>query len=48
MSWLQSGYHVVNFFCPGGGFIIYKTAERMWLRILSVAFEEELNILDLV
>ena len=33
---------------PGGGFGICKTAQRMWLRILSVALEEELKVLDFV
>ena len=28
------------------GFNIYKTAHRMWLRILSIALEEELQVLD--
>ena len=31
---------------PGGGFSIYKTAHRIWLRILSIALEEELKVLD--
>ena len=44
MSWLQSGHHVVNF--PGGGFSVYKTARRIWLRVLSIALEEELKVLD--
>ena len=29
---------------PGGGFGIYKTAPRIWLRILSIALEEELKV----
>ena len=31
---------------PGGGYSIYKTAHRIPLRILSIAFEEELKVLD--
>ena len=31
---------------PGEGFSIYKTAHRIWLRILSVALEKELKVLD--
>ena len=31
---------------PGGGFSIYRTAHRIWLRILSIAFEKELKVLD--
>ena len=31
---------------PGGGFSIYKTAHRIWLRILSRALKEELDVLD--
>ena len=45
MSWVQSGHHVVNF-PPGGGFSIYKTAHRTWLRILSIALEKEIKALD--
>lgn len=44
---LQSGRHIVNFL-PGGAFSNYKTAERIWLRILSVPVEEELKVLDLL
>ena len=40
-----SGHHVVNF-SPGGGFSIYKTAHRIWLRILSIALEKKLKVLD--
>ena len=46
LSWLQSGHHVTNLVTPGGVFSIYKTAQRMWLRILSIILEEELKILD--
>ena len=46
MSWLQSAHHVVNFFHLVGGFGIYKTAHRIWLRILSIALEKELKVLD--
>ena len=40
---MQSGPHVVNFstWCVG----IYKTAHRVWLRILSTALEKELKSL---
>ena len=31
---------------PGQSFHIYKTAHRLWLRILSTALERELNVLD--
>ena len=30
----------------GGVFSIYKTAQRLWLRILATALEEELKVLD--
>ena len=33
---------------PAGGFVIYKTAQRMWFRMLSIALEEELKVLDYV
>ena len=33
---------------PGGGFSIYKTAQRIWLRILFIALEGELKIFDFV
>ena len=41
-------YRRVDFiqFTPGEGFSTCKTAQRTWLRILSIAFEEELKILD--
>ena len=43
MSWVQSGHHEVNFtWCFG----ICKTAHRIWLRILSIALEKELKVLD--
>ena len=43
-SWVQSGHHVVNFstWCFG----IYKTVHRIWLRILSIAFEKKLKTLS--
>ena len=44
MSWTQSGHHVVNF--STWGFGIYKTAHIIWLRILSIALETELKVLD--
>ena len=31
---------------PGGAFGSYKTAHRIWLRILSIALEKELKALD--
>ena len=38
-----SGHRVVNFtWC----FSIYKTAHRIWLRVLSIALEKELKVLD--
>ena len=33
---------------PGGGFSIFKTPHRMWLRILSIALEKELKVLEYV
>ena len=33
---------------PGGGFSICKTAQTTWLRILSIALEEEPKVLDFV
>ena len=41
-----SGHHVVNF--PIWGFSIYKTAHRIWLRILSTALEKELIVLTML
>ena len=45
-SWVQSGHHVVNFstWC----FSIYKRAHRIWLRILSIALEEEVKSLNML
>jgi len=48
VSWLQFGQHVVILLPPGGDFSIYKRADRIWLRILSVALEGELKVLDYV
>ena len=48
MSWPQSGHHAVNFFLLVGVSVSYKTAHRIWLRILSTALEEELKVLDFV
>ena len=45
ISWLQSGHHVVNFFHLLR-ISVYKTAGRMWLRILPTVLEEELKVLD--
>ena len=44
LSWVLSGHHALKFstWC----FSIYKTAHRIWLRILSLALEKELNVLD--
>ena len=44
MSWVQSGRDVVNF--STWGFSIYKTAHRIGLRILSMALEKELKVLE--
>ena len=44
MSWVQSGHHVVNF--SNWRFSIYKMTHRTWLRILSLATEKELKVLD--
>ena len=33
---------------PGSNFSICTTAQRMWLRMLAIAHEEELKILDFV
>ena len=41
MSWLQSGHHVVNFYLAR-----VSVSHRIWLRILSVALEEELQVLN--
>ena len=43
MSWVPSGHHVVNFTWR---FSIYKTAHRIWLRLLSIALEKELKVFD--
>ena len=43
-SWVQSAHHIFNF--STWYFGIYKTAHRIWLRILSIALEKELNVLD--
>ena len=44
MSWEQPGHHVGNFstWCFG----IYKIAHMIWLRIVSIALEKELKVLD--
>ena len=31
---------------PDVGFSIYEAAQKIWLRILSLALEEELRVLD--
>ena len=43
---LQSGHHLVKLLPLCRDFSICKTAHKMWLRILSVALEEELRVLD--
>ena len=45
MSWLQFGRHTVNF-STWWDFSIYNTAHGIWLRILCVALEKELKVLD--
>ena len=40
-SWVQSDHQVVNF--STWYFGVYKTAHRMWLRILSITLEKELK-----
>ena len=45
-SVIQSGHHVANFFHLGRGFSIRKRAPRIWFRILSIALEKELKVLD--
>ena len=47
MSWLQS-CHLVGSFFYLVGILISIRAQGIWLRILSVAFEKELKILDFV
>lgn len=42
--WSSSG----SFLPPDGGFVLYKTAQRMWFRMLSIALEDELKVLDYV
>ena len=44
VSWVQSAHHVVNF--STWHFSFYKTTHRIWLRILSIALEKELKVLD--
>ena len=41
MSWIQSGHPVVNF----PTWSTDKTAHKIWLRILSIALEKELEVL---
>ena len=31
---------------PGGGFSLYNTAHRIWLRMLFIALEKELEVPD--
>ena len=45
MSWLQFDKHIVNFVHVVRVSSIYKTAHRIWLRILSMALEKELRLL---
>jgi len=46
MSWLQPGHHIVNFFCLKGVSVSLQTPHVIWLRIISIALEKELKILD--
>ena len=43
---LWYGLDVVNVFHLVGGFSVCKTAHKIWLRILSRAFEKKLKVLD--
>ena len=43
-SWLQSSHYGVLLL--GGVFSTYKTAHRIWLRVLSIALEKKLKVLD--
>ena len=45
--WVQPGHHVVNFFHLVG-FRYPQTTHRLWLRILFIALEKELKVLDYV
>ena len=40
-SWLQSSHYGVLLL--GGVFSTYKTAHRIWLRVLSIALEKKLK-----
>ena len=40
----ESGHHLANF--STWGFNIYRTAHGLQLRVLSIAHEEELTVLD--
>ena len=40
--------HIQSAFSTGKGFGISRTAQRIWLRLLSVVLEEELKVLDFV
>ena len=40
--------HIQSAFSTGKGFGICRTAQSIWLRILSVVLEEELKVLDFV
>ena len=44
MATVWFGHHIVNF--STWGFSIYKTAHRIGLRILSMALEKELKVLE--
>ena len=51
ISGLEHGHHIVmatvwSSFSTWWGFSIYKTAHRLWIRISSLALEEELKVLD--
>ena len=46
MSWLQSGHHVDNFLHLVGVSLSTKQLRGYGSRVLSVALEEELKVLD--
>ena len=42
----QPGHHAVNFFPPVGVSVSIRPAHRIWCRMLSMALEKELKVLD--
>ena len=46
MATVWFGHHIVNFFSIWWVFQYLQEAHRIWLRILSLALEKELKILD--